>query len=317
MSSAQETVCLVTGVDGLLGFHLADAMADKGLSVFGTFHRSTRHANHLNGKITLLPCDFQDGNRVEAVVAQAQPRFVFHLAAQSFPSFSWKDPEATFKTNVLGSMYVLEAVRAVAADATVIMAGSSAEYSFSNSDRSPAGENRPLQPRSPYGVSKVAADLLGRVYAQTYGLKVVCVRPFSVIGPRKEGDVSSDFARGIVAVERGERTGLEVGNLLGVRDFVDVRDAVDACWLLAQRGEPGEAYNLCSGIGHSIQELLDILMAAAKRPIPIEHRGGREGHVDEPPVVGDAAKLRALGWTPRISLERSLESILEFWRNEP
>jgi GDP-4-dehydro-6-deoxy-D-mannose reductase len=129
------------------------------------------------------------------------------------------------------------------------------------------------------------------------------------------GDVSSDFARAIVAIERGDQDVLKVGNLEAVRDFLDVKDGVRALWLLAERGEPGQVYNLCSGVGHPVRRILEIFVSLATRAIPVEHDLSRTRPFDEPIIVGDNSRLRALGWAPSVPVERSLVTILNYWRS--
>lgn len=309
--------CLITGIAGLMGSHLAELLLEEGALVFGTVHRQTGTIDHLRDRLTLLPCDLLDREQVEAAVARARPRVVYHLAAQSLPSRSWREPGFTFRVNVLGTLNLLEAVRALSPKAAVVAAGSSAEYGLVPPDELPIQEERPLLPLTPYGVSKVAADLLARLYARAHGLRVVRVRPFFVTGPRKRGDVCSDFARGIAAVERGEAPTLKVGNLEPVRDFLDVRDAARALVLLAERGEPGEVYNLCSGVGRRVGEVLEVLLRLARRPVPVEGDPARLRPLDEPVVVGDNSRLRALGWRPRLPLERTLADMLDYWRRAP
>jgi GDP-4-dehydro-6-deoxy-D-mannose reductase len=129
------------------------------------------------------------------------------------------------------------------------------------------------------------------------------------------GDVCSDFARGVVAVEKGEQPSLKVGNLEAVRDFLDVEDAVRALWLLTQKGTPGEVYNVCSGVGHKVQTVLEILLKMGTRPIQVEHDPVRVRSVDMPNVVGDNSRLRALGWASQVPLDHSLARILDYWRS--
>lgn len=305
---------LVTGVGGFLGSHLAEFLLGKGIAVAGTIHTDTSNVQHLKDKLTLLTCDLLDKSQVEAAIDGGQPQIVFHLAAQSLPGAAWQDPEATFRVNVFGTLYLLEVVRKTGLDTTIVVACSSAEYGMVKQEEMPIKEGRELLPLNPYGVSKVAVDLLAHLYWRTYGMKIIRVRPFFVVGSRKTGDVCSDFARGIVAVERGDQPSLKVGNLEAVRDFVDVRDAVLALWLLAERGTPGEVYNLCSGVGHPVQEILDILLSLAAVPIPVEQDPAWVRPADEPVVTGDNSKLRALGWEPRIPLKETLRDLLDYWR---
>jgi len=302
---------LITGVAGFLGSHLAECLRDAGYAVTGTAHRAGPRA--LEG-ITTVPCDIEHARQVEDAVTAARPDVVFHFAAQSLPAVSWRDPRTTFSVNVQGTLNLLEAVRGSGLDPLVVVAGSSAEYGPAPAGGPSIREDAEVWPSSPYGASKAAATLLARFYAQAYRMKVIVVRPFLAIGPGKTGDMCSDFARGIVAVERGTRTALPVGNLEGVRDFLDVRDVVRACWLIAGRGMPGQTYNICSGEGHAVREVLELLLARASRSIPIVRDRALARPADPGVLIGDGSRLRALGWRPAISIEESVAAVLDHWR---
>jgi len=308
--------CLITGIGGFLGSHLAEFLLAQGLAVYGTVHRNIRNIEPLKHKPVNMTCDLLKGDQVEATVATVRPALVFHLASQSLVTRSWQDPEGTLQVNVLGTLHLLEAIRRVGDHPLVIVVGSSAECGSSSPEGIPITEDRPPCPTSPYGVSKVAAGLLSRLYWRTYGMKVVRVRPFFVTGPRKVGDVCSDFARGVVAVENGHRERLLVGNLSPIRDFLDVRDAVRAFWLLAEKGSPGEVYNVCSGVGRTVREVLDIIVSLANRPVSVDQDPQRRRPADEPYIVGDNRKLRALGWAPELPLEMTLADMLDYWRGQ-
>jgi GDP-4-dehydro-6-deoxy-D-mannose reductase len=307
--------CLVTGVNGLLGSHLAQLLLANDAEVVGTYHRDRQHVRKLEPRLTLASCDLLERGQVEEIVRLARWDFIFHFAGQSYPSLSWSDPETTFRINLLGTLHLLESIRKSGLPARVVIAGSSAEYSGAGQDETPILETAPLAGSSPYGVAKLAGELLANLYAKAYGSEIVVVRPFFVVGPGKAGDVCSDFARGIVAVERGQQSSLPVGNLDAVRDFLDVRDAVRACWLLGQTGQSGQAYNLCSGTGIEVRELLRILCSFAAVPIEVKEDSSRVRAIDAPSVVGDNTRLRALGWRPQISIEQTLSDILAYWRH--
>jgi GDP-4-dehydro-6-deoxy-D-mannose reductase len=282
--------------------------------VTGILRQDSSNVAHIRHGLALFYCDALDKAQIEGIVREARPEAIFHLAAQSLPSRSWQEPEATFQVNVLGTLNLLGAVRAAELDPVVVVAGSSAEYEPSKPEEIPIKEDAPLRPASPYGVSKAATTLLALQYHRAFGMKVVVARPFFVIGPRKSGDACSDFARQVAAVERGEQPSLKVGNLEAVRDLLDVEDAVRALWLLLQRGVPGDVYNICSGTGQKIETVLEMLVSMSTRHIPIEPDPMRFRPVDEPVVVGDNSRLRALGWVPRVALDQSLARILEYWR---
>lgn len=297
-----------------MGSSLAEFLIEQGLSVRGTVRDGSHELGDIKDKLGLYACDILDRGRLEEVVRESAPDMVFHLAAQSVPVVSWREPEATFEVNVFGSLNLLEAVRKASPSATVVVAGSCVEYGYISPEEAPIREDRTLSPASPYAVSKVAAGMLAKLYADTHGLKVVRTRPFIVIGPGKVADVMSDFSKGIVSVERGRQTSLRVGNLDAVRDFLDVEDATRAFWTLAEKGVPGEVYNLCSGTGYSIRQVLDRLISMADSPVPVEQDPARMRPADEPVLIGDNSRLKALGWKPEIPLDRSLGNILDAWR---
>ena len=304
---------LITGIAGFLGSHMAESLLEAGHTVTGTVHQTGRGLNG-GGEVAILPCDILEAKQVEEAVAAARPEVLFHFAAQSLPAVSWRDPETTFRVNVLGTRNLLEAVRRAALDPLLVVAGSSAEYGSVLAGGQPIKEEAVIRPSSPYGMSKAAADVTARFYGETYRLKVIRVRPFLAIGPRKRGDVCSDFARGVVAVERGAQPALPVGNLDAVRDFLDVRDVVRALRLIADRGAPGQVYNVCSGAGTAVRDVLEIMLSHAARPVPVVSDPALLRPADEDIVIGDNSRLRALGWQPTIPLDDSLAAILDYWR---
>jgi GDP-4-dehydro-6-deoxy-D-mannose reductase len=307
---------LVTGAGGFIGSHLVELLARTGHAVTALVRRPGAPLPGAGPSVDLWTGDVLDADFVGRAVATARPDVVFHLAAQSLPVRSWTHVGDTMATNVMGSLNVLEAVREHARAAVVVVAGSSAEYPPSSD---PIPEDCSLMPSTPYGVSKVAQDHLARLYGQAHGLTIIRARPFFLIGPRKRADVCSDLARAVVAVERGERAELVVGNLAAVRDFVDVRDGVAAFSLLAERGRTGEAYNIASGAGHPIQDVLTTMKRLARIDVVERVDPARLRPLDEPVKVGNPQKLMALGWRPTRPLATTLADVLEYWRaaNEP
>jgi GDP-4-dehydro-6-deoxy-D-mannose reductase len=310
------SVCLITGISGFLGSHLAEFALAQGWTVSGIHRNDSPNIEGIRYKVALFRSDILDRTQVENAIQKVGPNVIFHLAAQSSPSVSWTEPERTFHVNVLGTLNLLEVVRAAGLKPIVVVAGSSAEYGFSQPGEIPIQEEKPLCPASPYGVSKVASSALALLYHRAFDMQVVVVRPFFIIGPRKTGDVCSSFAQGIVAVERGEQKSLNVGDLEKVRDFLDAEDAVRALWLLAEKGVPGQTYNVCSGTGQKVGKVLEAFLRMGFRPIPVEHDPALLRTVDQPAVVGDNSRLRALGWIPRVPLEDSLSRILGYWRSQ-
>jgi len=310
------TSCLVTGSTGLLGSYMVDFLLRKGCRVYGIYRARPSRSDEERANLSLLECDLHDSERLATVVSEAKPDLVFHFGAQSFPARSWADPAETLNTNVLGTLHLLEAIRASRQTPAVLVVGSSAEYAESTTSER-VSEDSALLPTSPYGVSKLAAGLLAQMYARTYGMRTVLVRPFMAVGPRKIGDACSDFARGIVAIERGERSHISVGNLDPIRDFLDVRDAISAFWLVTQKGDTGEAYNVCSGTGHSMREVLELFCSYGQKPIRTDEDRSRARPGEPSSIVGDNSRLRSLGWEPVIPLKQTVADILDYWRCQP
>lgn len=305
--------CLVTGATGFIGSFLAQRLCESGCAVSALARDVARAGGLLPHAVRLLEGRVEDRDDCERAVAASEPDRVFHLAAQSYPVASWQDPQGTFSANALGTIHVLDAIRASGRDPSVVVACSSAEYA-APADGAPLPESGRLLPSSPYGVSKLAADFAAQLYADRYGMRIVRVRPFFLIGPRKTGDVCSDFARGLAAAERTGHPTLRVGNLEIVRDFLDIADGVRAFVLAAERGERGAVYNICSGRGYRLREVLDRLKAMAKVAVREEIDPSLLRPVDEPVKVGDPSRLMALGWRPERSIDDSLRDILAYWR---
>ena len=190
--------CLITGCSGLIGPHLAEYLLSKDVTVFATYHSTPDGLRHLRDQVVLLPCDVSQSDQVREVLERARPERVFHLAAESHPAKSWQDPEGTIRVNLLGTLNLLNALRLQNPDCIALVFGSSAEYGRPPSECERISETLPLRPDNPYGVSKVAAELLSNVYARAYGMKIMLVRLFFVVGPGRATNVCSDFAMSIV-----------------------------------------------------------------------------------------------------------------------
>jgi len=313
---------LITGITGLVGSHLADYLVEfPQVRVFGfkRWRSNPRNIAHLVNRVAMLEGDVEDPSSVELALRQSQPSRIFHLAAQSYPRESWDAPIATFNANVVGTINLLEAVRRLGLSTVVHIACSSAEYGYILPEEVPITEDHPLRPLSPYGVSKVAQELLGYQYAANFGLRTVMTRSFNHIGPR-QGDrcAVQTFCKQVAEIEAGLKPPVvKVGNLAPRRDFSDVRDVVRALWLLAEKGRPGEVYNLCSGQAPTIGEILDQVLSMARVPMQVEVEEARLRPSDEPILLGDNSKLRRdTGWSPQIPLAQSIADILDFWRQE-
>jgi GDP-4-dehydro-6-deoxy-D-mannose reductase len=315
---------LITGITGFVGSHLAELYLNyTDYEVYGTKRWRSRMDNieHIKDKITLIECDVTDPKAVQDAVNECEPKYIHHLAAQSYVPTSWRCPEMTINTNVIGTLNILEAVRSSNAFDTVIqIAGSSEEYGMVLPDETPIKETNPLRPLSPYGVSKVACDLLSMQYFHSYGVQTVVTRAFNHTGPRRgEVFVCSDFAKQIAEIEKGKKDAvIHHGNLGAVRDFTDVRDIVKAYFIAVREKKcVGEQLNICSEIGYEIDNVISILNSLSERAIKFELDPARSRPSDVPILLGDCTKFKDLtGWYPTIKFEKTLKDLLNYWRNK-
>jgi GDP-4-dehydro-6-deoxy-D-mannose reductase len=312
---------LITGITGFAGSHLAEHILarDPGVEVFGLVRWRSRMENVLSfrDKVELCEGDLKDMVSLGACLAHIRPDRIFHLAAQSFVPTSWKCPAETFAINATGEINLFEALLSLKQSPLIQVAGSSEEYGRVFPDEIPMKESNPLRPLSPYAVSKVAQDLLGYQYFQSYGLPVVRTRGFNHTGPRRgEVFVTSSFAKQIAEIEKGRKEPvIHVGNLEAKRDFNDVRDIVEAYWLSLEKGEPGEVYNIGSGVARTIREVLDILLSLSKVKVRIQVDPARLRPSDVPILLADSSKfVGRTGWKPRIPFEQTLRDLLDYWR---
>jgi GDP-4-dehydro-6-deoxy-D-mannose reductase len=292
------------------------AQFDSTGEVWGCDLSGTRLSYH-SPLLRLLAADLRDPLAVHQVVEQCRPDYIYHLAGQAFVGDSWSHPWDTLETNLRAQVNLLEAVVASGLRPRILVVGSADEYGRTLLADGLIDESFPLQPDSPYGVSKVGQDLLGLQYFLSYQLPIIRVRPFNHIGPRQSVKfVAADFASQIAAIEAGHQPAvIRVGNLAAGRDFTDVRDTVRAYALLLERGEPGEVYNIGTGVSHRIQDLLEVLLSLGRVPIQVEPDAARLRPNDLPNLVCDAGRLRRrTGWEPRFTFESSLRDLLDYER---
>lgn len=305
---------VVTGAGGFIGWHLVEALARRGDAVQAWVRDPDRSGWDCD--VDVVAVAITDCNAVSDHLAQFAPELVIHLAAQSLPGRSWEKPALTYQINVTGTINLLESVRAMRSPPRVLIAGSSAEYADPVNDEL-ITEATPTVPNSPYSASKLAVNHLVELYTRRYTLDLVRFRPFFIAGPRKVGDVCSDFARRIVAIEHGGNNVLRVGSLDVVRDIMDIRDGVTGIVRIAEAGIRGELYNLATGHGVRIGEILDIYCRLTDAPMVVTADPALMRPLEQKVRIGGAHKLRALGWEPKYKLEDTLGSILDYWRNRP
>jgi GDP-4-dehydro-6-deoxy-D-mannose reductase len=265
--------------------------------------------------IATIDCDLTEPGVAGSMLRAMRPDRVFHLAGASVVGTSWALRADVLRTNLEATYQLCEGLRRHPVPCLVVSSGE--VYGVVPEDEQPISETRRWAPGSPYALSKASQELYAGYYARSEGIPLVIVRAFNHVGPRQGlGFVWSDVARQIAEIEKGRGSGvLEVGTTTTRRDFTDVRDMVQAYWLLLARGEPGRTYNAASGKGTSIQEVIEGFLERATCPIEVRHVAERVRPIDVPMLVGDASRLRALtGWAPAISLQQSLEDVLDDWR---
>ncbi|HEV2845077.1 MAG TPA: GDP-mannose 4,6-dehydratase [Thermoanaerobaculia bacterium] len=313
---------LITGITGFAGSHLAEYLLAEhpDVEVYGTFRWRSRMDNLEDideHKIKLVEADLRDYTSMHRALEISRPDVIFHLAAQSFVPSSWNAPNDTIVTNVTGQTNLFEAIRALKLDPVVQIACSSEQYGLVLPHETPIKETNPLRPLSPYAVSKVAQDYLGYQYFQSYGLKAVRTRGFNHTGPRRgHVFVTSNFCSQVAAIEaKLQEPVIRVGNLEAIRDFTDVRDMVRADWLAVTKATPGDVYNIATGEGIHIREMLDMVLSHSKVEVKIEVDSERLRPSDVEILIGDASKFKAdTGWEPRIPFEQTVQDLLNYWR---
>ncbi len=309
---------LVTGIGGFVGGHLAEFLRAErpAVEVYGLERpRGAASAAEVSGA-RIVHADLDDRASVDAALAPLELDAVVHLAGQSSVGQSWTDPGATLRTNVMGLVHLAHALHRRGAPRLLVV-GSADEYGPVPVGAAPIREDAPLRPASPYAVSKAAQGLLALQHGGSGGLPVIVTRTFPHTGPRR-GDAfaESSFARQIAEIEAGRTPAvLRVGNLEAVRDFTDVRDVVRAYWGLVEHGRPGEVYNVCSGRGLRIRDVLERLLALANVSVTVAVDPERLRPSDVPSLVGDRSKLTAAtGWEPLVPLDTTLMDLLNDWR---
>jgi len=296
---------LVTGAAGFVGGHLIAHLEASGDEVIGV----DRH----NGP------DLLDPEALTAFVVGLGPDAVYHLAGWSDVGASWDEPLATFESNAVGTLNLVQACLATTGSTgrpRVLSISSADVYGRVSLGELPLTEDTPMRPVTPYAASKVAADFVGLQAWLGYGLDVLRVRAFNHLGPGQTNRfVAAAIAERVALNELDGTEVIPVGNLSPRRDFTDVRDVVRAYRLLIEHGEAGEAYNVCSGVDLAISDLAHRLVAAARHPMRLEEDPTRQRTVDVPVLRGDATKLtKATGWEPEIPIEQTLADLLNEWR---
>jgi GDPmannose 4,6-dehydratase len=322
---------LITGITGMVGSHLADYLLKKtnwniyGLCRWRSPLDNVEHllpiANEKNSRIKFVNADLNDYSSLIRAVEISKPNYVFHLAAQSYPLTSFVEANITLDTNIIGTYNLLNSIKQLQINPLIHVCSSSEVFGRVKKDNLPIDENCSYHPASPYAISKVGTDLIGRYFYEAFKLRVLITRMFTHTGPRR-GDVfaESSFAKQIAMIESKQiKPIIKVGNLNSLRTFADVRDAVRAYYLLLTKNPtPGEIYNIGGTYSCTIKEMLNFLISLSKiKNIKIINDANRLRPIDADLQIPNTKKfMDATGWKPQVSFQKTMKDLLNYWRKK-
>ncbi len=308
---------LIIGGGGFVGPYLVRHLVnDLGYEVTVT---KTEKENLVSDIAQVVNLDILNKEQISEVLNAQRPDYIFHLAAQSSVAYSWKNPSLTIDVNVKGCVNVLDAIRDLDFKPRTLLIGSGEEYGHIREGECPITEENNSRPGNIYAATKACQNMLGKIYADAYGMDVMMVRAFNHIGPNQTPMfVVADFCKQVAEIEKGiKEPVMYVGNLTAKRDFTDVRDVVKAYALLVKEGERGETYNVGTGHALAIQEILDTIISMSDKSIEVKVDPDRLRPVDVPIIEPDIRKINeCTGWKPQILLSQTLKETLEYWRGQ-
>lgn len=308
---------LIIGGGGFVGPYLVRHLVnDLGYEVTVT---KTEKENLVSDIAQVVNLDILNKEQISEVLNAQRPDYIFHLAAQSSVAYSWKNPSLTIDVNVKGCVNVLDAIRDLDFKPRTLLIGSGEEYGHIREGECPITEENNSRPGNIYAATKACQNMLGKIYADAYGMDVMMVRAFNHIGPNQTPMfVVADFCKQVAEIEKGiKEPVMYVGNLTAKRDFTDVRDVVKAYALLVKEGKRGETYNVGTGHALAIQEILDTIISMSDKSIEVKVDPDRLRPVDVPIIEPDIRKINeCTGWKPQILLSQTLKETLEYWRGQ-
>jgi GDP-4-dehydro-6-deoxy-D-mannose reductase len=306
---------LIIGAAGFVGRHLITHLRSLEWEVIAT----RLPQEEIKDNVPNYELDILNQASVSSLLEKIQPDYIFHLAAQSSVALSWEKPALTVDINIKGAVNILEALRVMRNPPRTLLVGSGEEYGYILPEELPIKEDTLMRPGNIYACTKVAQDLLGRVYAHAYKLEIIMVRAFNHTGPGQiDTFAAAHFCKQIAEIEAGLHPPvIMVGNLSSLRDFTDVRDIVKAYALLIQKGRAGEAYNVGSGKAVSMREVLEIALSMAKINITVKQDPALIRVSDTPVIQADISRITLeTGWKPEIPLCNTIADMLNDWRKK-
>lgn len=315
-----KNIILITGGTGFAGSHLVEYLLAQGETEIHvtSFSGKDGYVETLLGADKVHKLDITDMNATKALLEQVKPNQIYHLASFAYVGKSFELADEVLNNNVKLQLSLLSAIKSVVPEAKILVISSAEAYGVSVSESEiPYREDHLFRPINPYAVSKITQEMLAYAYHISYGLKVIRVRPFNHIGERQGTDFAvAAFARQIVEIENGKKPHLEVGSLEAIRDYSDVKDVVAAYHLVMQKGKFGEVYNIGSGQGVKMSTIVEKLIALSKVQVEVKQDQKRFRPHDVPKMIANNDTIKALGYNPKISLDESLQRIMEWYRRE-
>ena len=313
---------LITGISGFVGGYCVEHLTshDNNIEIHG-ISRSKPAWDYVKISPEILNshyfhiADLNDIPKIKSLITEIQPDYILHLAAQSSVAESWKTPVLTFINNTSIFLNIVDTVRQIDNGTRILSVGSSEQYGVISDCDLPLTEDQPQRPSNPYAVARVAQEQLAQVYATGYGMDICCTRSFNHCGPgQTDRFVISAIVKQFVSIARGaEEPVIHIGNGAIVRDFVDVRDVVEAYKILLNKGSPGGVYNICSGIGRSICEIVSLLSDMYDIDVQVHQEQSHIRPTDNPQIIGSYQKIQMdVGWQPKIPFKNTLESIYQY-----
>lgn len=315
----KRPLAFITGITGFAGSFLAENLLEHGFAVAGTRLKgeSTQHIKPIRKQVDLHTLDITNANQTNKLINQLKPDYLFHLAAMASVGASFGAEKLTAKVNLDGTLNIFDAALTAKPKRIIFISSADCYGTFTPKSKT-LTETQPLNPHTPYAISKAAAERMARYYFKQYNLPVLVARSFNHAGPRQDDRfVIASFAKQIAMIEAGlQKPVMKVGDLSAKRDFSDVRDIVNGYRLMALKGKPGEIYQLCSGRAISIKRMLDILLTQTEKTVSVKTDKSRLRKADIPLLKGSYRKAaRVLGFRPTISLERTLADTINYWRD--
>jgi GDP-4-dehydro-6-deoxy-D-mannose reductase len=315
---------LITGFSGFVSHHFIEYLEDneihavvKGIDIH---YPDIRQADFNHVKYDFDKIDLLDKGKVENIIFEFQPDYILHLASFSSVAFSWKEPNISFQNNTNIFLNLLEAIRKLKITTRILSVGSSEQYGNVEQEDLPLTEDHSLNPVSPYAVARVSQELLSKIYAHGYGLDIVMTRSFNHFGPfQKDVFVLPSFVKQIVVMKYNgaKNNQLTTGDVTIIRDFTDVRDVASAYYMLLTTGKKGEVYNVCSGTGWSLKEIIDKISSALKIDVQVVPNASLFRPDDNRAIIGSNEKLRsAVNWAPKYTLEETLNEMIAYWQKQ-